>query len=412
MLTAFRRLAGTWFARGLFILLILSFAVWGIEDVVRNFGRDTAVARVGGERIELTEAQNAARRETQRLLRQLGPTFEANEGFRQAVARQAVEQLIADRALTEEARRLGVASSAEAIRAYTFAIPTFRGVDGRFSQAILQQFMRQNDMTEADFVRLVASDLRRQQLVGAVRAGARAPQAMTRPLLAYTLEQRAAEVVELPLLSAPEIPEATEAQLRRFHENNPERFSSPEYREATLALVSAETLAGGVTVPDAEIEANLDAARTRLAASEKRTLEQVLVNDRAAADAIRTAWAGGADAAAIRQQAEAAGGTLLELGTLDRDGLPLPSLAEAAFAAPEGGVTQPVQSPFGWHVLRVAAIQAAEQKSEADLRAEVRAELAREKAADRAYEEANRLDDAFAGGATVEEAVSRLNLPP
>ena len=174
MITAFRRLAGTWFAKGLFILLVLSFAIWGIEDVVRNFGRDNAVARVGGQPIELAEAQNAARREGQRIQRELGPRFEPNEAFRNAVARQAVENLIAGRAQTLEARRMGVGASVDAVRAYTFGIPSFQGPDGRFSPLILNQFLRQNDLSEADFTRLVVSDLERQQLVGAVRAGARA----------------------------------------------------------------------------------------------------------------------------------------------------------------------------------------------------------------------------------------------
>ena len=65
-----RRLAGTWVAKILFALLVLSFAVWGIEDVVRNFGRTTAVAHVSGEPIELTEAQATARREMARIYRE------------------------------------------------------------------------------------------------------------------------------------------------------------------------------------------------------------------------------------------------------------------------------------------------------------------------------------------------------
>ncbi len=79
MLTAMRRLAGTWVAKILFVLLVLSFAIWGIEDVVRNFGRETAVARVGGEPIELAEAQMAAQREMGRLARQLGSRFEPDD---------------------------------------------------------------------------------------------------------------------------------------------------------------------------------------------------------------------------------------------------------------------------------------------------------------------------------------------
>jgi len=67
MLTALRRLASTWVAKALFVLLVLSFGIWGIGDTVRNLGRDTALARVNGEPIEMEEAQAALRRELQRL---------------------------------------------------------------------------------------------------------------------------------------------------------------------------------------------------------------------------------------------------------------------------------------------------------------------------------------------------------
>jgi len=412
MITAFRRLAGTWFAKGLFILLVLSFAVWGIEDVVRNIGRDAAVARVGGQPIELAEAQDAARRETQRMQQQLGPRFEPTEAFRAAMARQAVEGLIADRAQNVEARRMGVGASVDAIRAYTFAIPAFQGADGAFSPLMLNQFMRQNGMTEAGFTRLVASDLERQQLVGAVRAGARGPEAMTRALLAFAGERRVAEVAEFPLLSAPEIPEPTEAQLTRFHENNPALFSSPEYREVALALLSAEALLPRVEVTDAEVEAGLEAQRERTGSPERRTVEQALVSTKEAADALRAEWTGGADMAAIRARAEANGGTALEMGQTTRRDMPVANIADAVFAVPEGGVTEPVQSPFGWHVLKVTAVQPAAEVPVERLRAETREALAREKAADLVFEEASRLEDALAGGATVEEAVQRFGLTP
>jgi len=410
MITAFRRLAGTWFAKGLFVLLVLSFAVWGIEDVIRGFGSDNAVARVGGEPIELPEAQTAARREAQRLQRQLGPRFEPNEGFRQAVARQALEGLIAARAQSQEARRMGVAASVEAIRAYTFAIPAFQGADGRFNPLALQQFLRQNDLTEADFTRLVVSDLERMQLVGAVRAGARAPSALTAQLLAFAGERRVAEVAEFPLLNAPEPEAPTEAQLTRYHENNPAQFSSPEYRTAVLAPLSAEVLAARVTVTDEEVEAGLEAQRERTGTPERRTVEQALVSTREAADAVRTAWTGGADLAAVTAQAVAAGGAALEMGTVSRGEMPVEAIAAAVFALPEGGVTDPIQSPFGWHVMKVTAIQAAGSKPIEELRAETRAFLAGEKAADLTFEEANRLDEALSGGATVEEAAQRFGM--
>jgi len=93
MITFMRRLASTWVAKALFILLVLSFAVWGIEDVVRKIGRDTAVANVGGMSIEADEAQMAARREMSRISRQLGNRFEPNEAIRRALTGISIADL-------------------------------------------------------------------------------------------------------------------------------------------------------------------------------------------------------------------------------------------------------------------------------------------------------------------------------
>src|SRR3712207_9528793 len=78
MLTALRRLAGTWTAKVLFALLILSFAVWGIGDMAAGFGRDTAVARVGRQPSDAEEAPAAARGGTQPLPGPPGGQFEAD----------------------------------------------------------------------------------------------------------------------------------------------------------------------------------------------------------------------------------------------------------------------------------------------------------------------------------------------
>ncbi|MFT8242713.1 SurA N-terminal domain-containing protein [Roseomonas sp. BN140053] len=409
MLSAFRRLAGTWFAKVLFLLLILSFGIWGIEDVVRNFGRETAVAYVGGEPIPLTEAQTAVRRETQRLQRQLGAAFDANDTVRQAIARQTVESLVAQRTQAQEAARLGVSVSTAAVRDYVFAIPAFQA-GGQFSRPIFDQFLRGNGVDENTFLGLVSAELRRQQLVGAVRAGVAGPDQLVKPLLASARERRSAELVTLPVADAPEPPAPTEEQLRRFHENEAAQFSAPEYRTATVARLAAEIVAADVTVPEEEIAQAYAAAGARFNTPERRVLEQLLLPDEASARALAQAWSGGESFAALSEQAREKGGQAVELGALDRAGMPFPELAEAAFAAPEGGVAGPVQSPFGWHVLHVSAIQPPSTRTLDEVRDELRGELAQTKAADLAYERVNGAEDALAGGATLEEVARQFGL--
>jgi peptidyl-prolyl cis-trans isomerase D len=409
MITWFRKLAQSWIAKVLFVLLIISFGIWGIEDVVRNVWRESAVVRMEGGNIEPPEAQAAARRELQRIQRQLGPSFEPDAQIRRAIANQAVEILIGERAQRAEAARMGIATPEEQIRDYVLAIPTFQ-VGGRFSRPILDQFLRQNDMTEAQFLGLVRDDLQRIQLLGAVRAGAMAPDLLARALLRYEFERRVAQVAEFPLVEAAEPEEPSEAALERFHANNPAQFSTPEMREAMLAVLSAETLVDQVEVSDTDLRAAFETRRAQFEIAERRDLQQALLPTEAAAKALAEAWATNPDFEAIQAAATAAGGGALALGDLARADLPVEPLAAAAFGAAEGGITAPLQSPFGWHVFRVVGITPGTTADFASIAEQLRREVALERAGDLAFDRANKVEDAIAGGVSLEEAARRYGM--
>jgi peptidyl-prolyl cis-trans isomerase D len=89
----------------------------------------------------------------------------------------------------------------------------------------------------------------------------------------------------------------------------------------------------------------------------------------------------------------------------------LPPLADAAFALAEGEISPPVQSPLGWHLIKVTKIIPEETQSMDEVREQIAAELAREKAMDSLYRVGNDLQDSLGGGASLEEAASQLNIP-
>ena len=99
-----------------------------------------------------------------------------------------------------------------------------------------------------------------------------------------------------------------------------------------------------------------------------------------------------------------------DLGDVTRDRL-LSELAEAAFALPANGVSEPVESPLGWHILRVEEILPSRQQTMEDVRDALTEEIAAEKSIDALFELSNRLEDTLGGGATLEEAASQTNLP-
>jgi peptidyl-prolyl cis-trans isomerase D len=281
---------------------------------------------------------------------------------------------------------------------------------GSFSRLMLDEFLRQSDMNEPMFLQIVRDDLQRMQLVGAVRAGAGAPDVLAGALFRWERERRVAQVAEFPLLEAPDPEAPTEAQLTRFHANNPDRFSTPELREVTLAVLSPETLADQVEVTEEDLRAAFEARRAQFETPERREIEQALLPTEDAAAQIAAAWGANPDFIAVQLAAQAAGGNALALGTVTRAELPVAELAEAAFAVPAGGVTPPVRSPFGWHVFRTVAVTPGTTARIEDVRGQLREAVALEKAADLAFDRANRIEDAIAGGASLEEAGQRYGM--
>lgn len=411
MLAAIRRSLNHWIAKGLFLILIASFAVWGIGDFLRGgAGTDRSVATVAGATITLAEAADAYQREVAQLRRSMGGQFEPTEPVRRAIAEAALNRLVTLRAVGAEAAERGVAVTEEALRAAILAAPGFRGADGRFSRLQYEAFLRSNGLSEARFRDLLRADLARAQLVGTVRAGATAPRTLARAIEAFHAERRVADLVELPFMAAPPPGEPTEAQLRRFHENTPDLFSAPEYRRFEAVLLSLEDVARGIAASEAELREAYAQRSAEFHTPERRRIAQALVPDEAAARAIAEAWRGGADLAAIAARARAAGGSANDLGLVDRAGLALPELAEPAFAAAADAVVGPVQSPFGWHVLRIDAIEPASTRSFAAVKEELARTLARERAADLIYDRVNRIEDSLAEGIPLAEVARRHEL--
>jgi peptidyl-prolyl cis-trans isomerase D len=203
MITAFRRYLETWWVRGFFLIMVLAFISWGVGDVVRMIGTSTWAAKVGGQTIEGDQLQQAYQRDMAQVTRNLPSGQEPTQAVRSDVARQALDRLIAQAAMSQELQRLRVVTPDQAVRQAIFAIPAFRGSNGQFDQATFQAVLRNNGLTEPRFIEMMRSDLAQQQLLTAISAGAATPDVLLQPLFQGRFEKRSADMVEFPFAAAP-----------------------------------------------------------------------------------------------------------------------------------------------------------------------------------------------------------------
>ncbi len=410
MLSAFRKFANTWPARIFFIVLVASFASWGVADVVRNVvsGGSGAVATVGGHDITppqfMAEFQANMRRMTERLAdpSQIPPTM------RIQVARQSLDRLVTQAALTAELRRLGVTAPDAAVRQTVFAMPEFQGAAGTFDRNILVQTLASNNMTEAHFLDLVRQDVAQNQLLQTVGAASGASNLLTDRIYAYLNEHRRADILMLAFAGRPLPPAPAPAVLQRYYDNNPARYTSPEYRHIKAVILSPDSIGRELSVSEADLRAWFATHRADYVSAERRSLQVITTGSAAIATQLAARWRAGASWDAMQAAAKTAGATGVPLDDATADQVPSPELARAAFAARAGEIVGPITEPLGSYVLRVSTVTPARNPSFESLRDAIRGKVAAERALDVIDARAQKLQDVFAGGAKIDEVPADL----
>ncbi|WP_341898922.1 SurA N-terminal domain-containing protein [Ferrovibrio terrae] len=411
MLQQMRSGAASWIAKGLMILLVFSFAIWGVADYVSGFGNSGDVAKVGSSSIGQSEFSEAMRREVNALRRQFGPAFSTEQARQLGLDETALNRMIEDKLYVQAAGRIGLSVSDAQVRDMIFNAPAFKGLTGQFDRLAFEQYLRNEGYSEGMLVALLRDDIARTQLLGSLFGSVvAAPAPMVDVVLRYRLQRRLAEyiVIDPAKLPAPAAP--TDAQVDEYYKANPAAFTAPERRSLAWIDITAAQRAAVMAVDEAELRAEYDSHPQSYSTPEKRAIEQVVFATEAEAKAASEAIAKGEAFAAMAARTQKLKPEDLSLGVVTKAELPA-AIANAAFAIEKDKVSEPVISPFGFHLLRVTAIQAGSTRSFEDAKAELRQQIATRKAVDGMVKLRQQIDDQIAGGATLDEIAKLQNQP-
>jgi peptidyl-prolyl cis-trans isomerase D len=411
MLTALRSKSSKFVLKILFVVLIASFAVWGIGDIFRGGGRLTSPVEVGPVAVSQVELQDEYRRQLMQLQSLYGSSIDAETARALGLGNRVVSDVVSRALIAVYTQRIGMRVGDDAVRQVIQNDATFRNDLGQFDRSRFEAWLSRNGMSEGNLVSRLRSDIARNQLTAALITGVQAPQSLVSAVHEYRGEQRVAQTLRLAAADMPDVPAPTDAALEAFHQENIDRYQAPEYRALTIVRLSPEDLAKEIQIADDEIAAAFEARKHEFDQPERRHLDQIVFPDEAAAQAAAEKLAAGGDFVEIAR--EATGGAPIDLGTVDKAGLAgsFAELADAAFATPVGQVTAPTMTVLGWHIVRVLSVEPAREATLAEHRDEIAHDLALEQAHDSIVSIANQLEDELAGGVTLEEVGDKLDLP-
>jgi peptidyl-prolyl cis-trans isomerase D len=193
MLEALRSAAGTWVAKLLLVILVVSFAVWGISgQMVTGFGGDSVIT-AGGTRVSMIEYRLAYDRQIAVMSQRLGTRLTREQAAAFGIDGLVLQQLVSDAVLNEQASELGLGLSEVKLAALTMEDPAFFGPNGRFDRAQFEYVLRQIGMQPKDYLKSRAQAAIRQQVVDAVSDGIKVPDTFLRGLALHRGEDRTAE---------------------------------------------------------------------------------------------------------------------------------------------------------------------------------------------------------------------------
>lgn len=401
MLQSLRKSAGSIVIKALFGLLVVSFAVWGIGDSYFSGQPDDTVANVGSRSISVAELRRNFRAEVERLRPLNIDEAKARElGFLD----QALNRLIDATLFDEGARKMGMAVSEAALR------KNIRDQLGDIGAAEFENVLRNNGMSEQQYLARLRGQIIRSQYLDSLADGARAPKPLTDRLYAWREETREAAFVTIPVDPKGPVRNPTAREIKDYYKAHPREYTAPEYRQVSYIHLDPKIVEKTIKVDEAKLREIYGERRETLGVPEKRQLQQMLLPDAAAAQRATEMLKSGKDFLAVAGEVAQQDKSATELGTVTKAELPQ-QLAEAAFKLKSGEFSEPVKGPFGLHIIRAALIVPGKTPSFEDVRATLEKEIAREEALESIFAQVNGLEDTLGGGGTLNDAADALGVP-
>ncbi|CAN7724751.1 SurA N-terminal domain-containing protein [Mesorhizobium sp. LjNodule214] len=411
MLGILRNAAGTWVAKALLSLLVVSFLAWGATTrmVDGMLGGHHAVITAGGTTVSINEYRLAYDRQVSVMSQQFGQRITHEQAKALGIDNQVLAQLVSGAVLDEQARKLGLGLSKDRLAELTREDPAFKGPGGQFDRRTFEYLLREVGMRPEDYLKNRAQVAVRQQIVEAVSDGLKAPQTFLRAVALYRGEDRTVDYLTLPKTLVEPIEAPSESVLSAYFDASKKAYAASEYRKFSYVRLEPQDIMDLSAVTDQQISDDYNKDKSRYTTPEMRTIEQLVFQSpdaaKAALDSLKT---GATFDKIVTAEGKTQADTLL--GTLAKDKIADKAVADAAFKLAANEVSPVVQGAFGPVLLRVTDIKPEVVKPLAEVSEQIRKDLALGEASRILLDVHDNYEDTRASGSSLADAAAKLKL--
>ncbi len=396
MLQVIRERLTGWFA--IFILGAIALTlVATFGNIDTGFTAGGVAASVNGDDIPLQDF----RRIYQRQRQQWETTYRAQipEVLAQDVADEVVQSLVRNRVVAQHVTEQGYRVSDADIVGTIESTPAFM-VGGQFSRSNYEALLSSQGISPQRYEFETRQDMQVTQFIEGLGYTAFYTPSEFRRYIELDGETRDVNYALLSSANWQAGVELSEEDISGYYESNKPSFMTEESVTLQYVEVNYEEIVAGVSISDAEARAYYDANPQEFGGPDERQAAHILIapGDAAAgqAEELKTRLDAGENFAALAAEYSAdtgSGSNGGELGWLGIDDSPAPEFEEVLFALEPGGISEPVQTPFGYHLIKLLAVRDGKSQEYADVSEELLQRLRENAAADLYAERVDELDE-------------------
>ena len=387
----------------LFLLIIPSFVLFGLEGYSRFNDKGAVVAKVNGNKINQTDWDAAHKREVDRIRASM-PNIDAKLFDTPEAKYATLERLVRDQVISAAAQKLQlVASDTRLARELqqSPAIAALRTADGKLDMARYKQLAASQGMTPEMFEMQVRADLSNRQVIQGVQASAYATSAQTQTAMNAFMQSREVQILNFPAADYLGKVTVSDADLQAYYDKNKDKYQSSESADIEYIVLDIESLRQSITLNEQDLKSYYEQNLQRLSSKEERRASHILITAskdspeaekktaRAKAEELlKLVKAKPASFADVARKNSQDPGSAVKGGDLDffGRGAMVKAFEDAAFSMKTSDISDLVESEFGYHIIQLTDIKAAKAQSFESMRPSLEADL-RKQQAQRKYAE-------------------------
>ena len=381
----------------LFLLIIPSFVMFGLEGYSRFNDQGAAVAKVNGIKISQGEWDAAHKREVDRI-RSSMPNIDAKMFDTPEAKYATLERLVRDQVVAAAAQKLQLVASDTRLARELQSIPAIaalRSPDGKLDMERYKQLVASQGMTPEMFEMQMRADISNRQVIQGVQGSAFATLAQTQTAMNAFMQRREVQIVNFPASDFLSKVNINDADVQAYYDKNTAKFQSAESADIEYVVLDIESLRQSIVLNEQDLKTYYEQNLQRLSSKEERRASHILIT--AAKDApeaekkaarakaeelLKAVKAKPASFAEVARKNSQDPGSAVKGGDLDffGRGAMVKPFEDAAFNLKKSEISDLVESEFGYHIIQLTDIKAPKAQSFESMRPALEADLKKQQA--------------------------------